>query len=91
MGVVLTRSPSPPPDALPLLTMAIESPGAKEDLQAINATENAISAVTKVCKYLDTRVPLETLLPRWLSWLPVTEDHEESPHVYSYLCDLIER
>lgn len=24
------------------------------------------------------------------SWLPVVEDHDESPHVYGYLCDLIE-
>jgi len=25
-----------------------------------------------------------------LSWLPVWEDDDESPHVYGYLCDLIE-
>lgn len=25
-----------------------------------------------------------------LSWLPVWEDSDESPHVYGYLCDLIE-
>lgn len=25
-----------------------------------------------------------------LSWLPVWEDGDESPHVYGYLCDLIE-
>lgn len=24
------------------------------------------------------------------NWLPVTEDEEESPHVYGYLCDLIQ-
>ena len=71
--------------------MAIQSPNAKEDLQAINATENAISAVTKVCKYIDAGVPLDSILPLWLSWLPVIEDKEEAPHVYNYLCDLIER
>ena len=71
--------------------MAIQAPYAKEDLQAINATENAISAVTKVCKYVDTGVPLDNILPLWLSWLPVIEDKEEAPHVYNYLCDLIER
>lgn len=79
-----------PVDALSLLTVAIQAPNAKEDLQAINATENAISAVTKVCKYIDT-VPLDSILPLWLSWLPVIEDKEEAPHVYNYLCDLIER
>ena len=78
-------------DAIPLLTIAIQSPDAKEDLQAVNATENAISAMTKICKHLDTSVPLESILPMWLSWLPVVEDKEEAPHVYNYLCDLIER
>ena len=24
------------------------------------------------------------------NWLPVTEDDEEAPHVYGYLCDLIQ-
>lgn len=26
----------------------------------------------------------------WLSWLPVWEDRDEAPHVYGYLCDLID-
>ena len=78
-------------EALPLLSNAINSPNAKEDNPAVNATENIISAVTKICKYLETGVPYESILPMWLSWLPVTEDKEEAPHVYSYLCDLIER
>jgi len=77
--------------ALQLLMTAIAAPNAREDSPAINATENAISAVTKICKYLETGVPYETVLPRWLSWLPVVEDKEEAPHVYNYLCDLIER
>lgn len=25
-----------------------------------------------------------------LTWLPVVEDEDEAPHVYEYLCDLIE-
>ena len=74
-----------------MLTMAIQSPNAKEDLQAVNATENAISAVTKILKHLESLVSMEEMLPLWLSWLPITEDKEEAPHVYSYLCDLIER
>lgn len=74
-----------------MLTVAIQSPNAKEDLQAINATENAVSAVTKILKHLESMVSMEEMLPLWLSWLPITEDKEEAPHVYSYLCDLIER
>lgn len=77
-------------DALSLLTVAIQSPNAREDSLSTNATENAISAVTKVCKYVDSGIPLDSILPMWLSWLPVIEDKEEAPHVYSYLCDLIE-
>ncbi len=70
--------------------MAIQMESAREDIQAINATENAISAVTKICKHIDS-VGREEILPLWLSWLPVVEDKEEAPHVYDYLCDLIER
>lgn len=30
------------------------------------------------------------VIPVWLSWLPVWEDTDEAPHVYGYLCDLID-
>ena len=78
-------------DALTLLTLAVQRSDAKEDLAAITATENAISAVSKICRHIEAGVPMETILPMWLSWLPVVEDREEAPHVYSYLCDLIEK
>ena len=71
--------------------MAIQRPDAKEDAPSINATENAISAITKICRHVETGVPMETILPLWFSWLPVVEDKEEAPHVYSYLCELIEK
>ena len=57
----------------------------------MHATENAISAVAKICRNLESSVPLDTVLPLWFSWLPVVEDKEEACHTYSYLCDLIER
>lgn len=78
-------------DALSPLMIAIQSPNAREDLPAIHATENAISAVAKICRYIESGVPYDTVLPLWLSWLPVVEDKEEACHVYTYLCDLIER
>jgi len=56
----------------------------------VSATENCVSAVTKICKYNATKVNVNEVLPSWLSWLPVVEDHVEAPHVYGYLCDLIE-
>lgn len=40
------------------------------------------------------RIPLHFLTPslylRRFSWLPVIEDEDEAPHVYGYLCDLIQ-
>ncbi len=33
---------------------------------------------------------MDTLITRWLTWLPVWEDGEETDHVYGYLCDLVE-
>jgi len=74
-----------------MLNLVISDKDARSDIHATNATENAISAVTKVCNCLEDQVPLEKVLPTWLSWLPVYEDKEEAPHVYSYLCKLIER
>ena len=78
-------------DALPMLSLIISDSESRSDLPATNATENAISAVTKVCLHLENQVPLESILPVWLSWLPVYEDKEEAPHIYSYLCKQIER
>lgn len=78
-------------DALPVLSLIISDRESRSDLSSTNATENAISAVTKVCLHLENQVPLDSILPVWLSWLPVYEDKEEAPHVYSYLCKQIEK
>jgi len=56
----------------------------------ISATENCISAVTKICKYNSSKINVNEIIPTWLTWLPVVEDHVEAPHVYGYLCDMIE-
>ena len=56
----------------------------------MNATENAISAVAKICKYNRGNIALNEVVPALIDALPITEDKEEAPHVYGYLCDLIE-
>lgn len=61
------------------------------DPRNICPTENAISALTKIMKYNSSAINLNELLPLWFSWLPVVEDADEAPHVYGYLCDLIEQ
>ncbi len=78
-------------DALDSIVISVQNPNAKEDRTAINATENAISAIARICKNLESSVPLDRILPMWLSWLPVVNDKEEACYTYSYLCDLIER
>lgn len=55
----------------------------------IYVTENAISSFGKILMHQPS-VNREELLPVWLSWLPVTKDHDESPVTYGTLCDLIQ-
>lgn len=76
-------------EAIPLLAKVISDPEGRSD-ENINATENAISAVTKILKHNSANVNVDEILQHWLSWLPVWEDKDEAPHVYGYLCDLIE-
>ncbi|CAF2813267.1 unnamed protein product [Rotaria sp. Silwood2] len=55
------------------------------------ATENTISAVTKIFKYnnlcVDNLIKFHQV---WFFWLPAHENTEEIPYVYGYLYDLIE-
>lgn len=77
--------------AVPSLVEIIQDPKSR-DQRNINATENAISALTKIMKYKPAAITnVDELLPMWLSWLPVIEDADEAPHVYGYLCDLVEQ
>ncbi|XP_013418000.1 importin-5-like isoform X1 [Lingula anatina] len=76
-------------EAIPRLLKVIQDPEARS-VDNISPTENAISAVTKICKYNPGNINIDEIIPHWLSWLPVWEDEEEAVHVYGYLCDLIE-
>lgn len=75
---------------VPALVEVINDPESR-DPRNINATENAISAVTKIMKYNSSQINLNEIIPLWFSWLPVIEDADEAPHVYGYMCDLIEQ
>ncbi|GLV41396.1 Karyopherin beta 3 [Carabus blaptoides fortunei] len=76
--------------ALPILLEVITDPESRS-IKNVNPTENAISAVTKILKYNSSQVKVvDDLILMWLNWLPVVEDDDEAPHVYGYLCDLIE-
>ncbi|CAG4963657.1 unnamed protein product [Parnassius apollo] len=70
-----------------LLADVVAAPDARS-VENLNATENAISAVAKIIKYNHSQVDRDQLITHWLTWLPVVEDVEEAPHVYSLLCEL---
>lgn len=76
-------------EAVPRLVEVINAPESRA-VENINPTENAISAVTKILKYNNKAINVDDMIQHWLTWLPVVEDEEESPHVYGYLCDLIQ-
>lgn len=77
-------------EALPPLFALISAPESRS-VENNTATENAVSAVTKILKFNNSCVDnIDKLHQVWLSWLPIHEDTEETPHVYGYLCDLIE-
>ncbi|KAK7080859.1 Importin-5, partial [Halocaridina rubra] len=75
--------------AIPLLVQVIQNPESRNEVN-LNPTENAIAAVTKILKYNSSAINRDEVIPVWLSWLPVWEDTDEAPHVYGYLCDLID-
>ncbi|CAG2257042.1 IPO5 [Mytilus edulis] len=76
-------------EALPLLVKMIQDPESRSPENA-NPTENAISAIAKICQHNNSQINVNDVLPMWLSWLPVWEDEDEAEPVYNYLCDLIE-
>ncbi|KAF9339339.1 Importin-5, partial [Linnemannia elongata] len=51
---------------------------------------NAISAVTKICKFNSSHFDINTVLPSWVQTLPILHDEEEAPMTYSYMLDLLE-
>ena len=63
---------------------------ARED-GTVYVTENAISAIAKICKFNSSKFNLESVLPAWLATLPIVNDDQEAPVVYTYLLDLLEQ
>lgn len=74
---------------IPLLIQVINDRESRT-VENIQATENAISAVTKILKFNSSAINVDQLLPTWFSWFPVYDDTEETPHIYGYLCDFVE-
>jgi len=77
------------PEVLKRLITIITLPQAREG-DNISATENAISAVGKICRYQSGAIDLAIVLEGWIGFLPVTDDKEESKVTYGNLCYFIE-
>jgi len=77
------------PDALNRLSVMVQDIEARSD-DNVHATENAISAIGKVCRYQSNAIDVTQVLPHWLSLLPVTHDKVESKIVYDSLCFFLE-
>ncbi|KAK9764647.1 importin subunit beta-3 [Basidiobolus ranarum] len=75
--------------AITPLFQLINAPNAR-DSDNVYVTENAIAAVTKVCKYNSSKFDVNTVIPVWFASLPIENDEEEAPHVYTYLLDLLD-
>ncbi|XP_013772605.1 importin-5-like [Limulus polyphemus] len=77
-------------DVVPLLVHMINMPDSRSP-ENLTATENAIAAITKILAYNSSQISVDEILPLWLNWLPVWEDEDEAPHVYGFLCTLLEQ
>ncbi len=75
--------------AVPALIEMIAAQDSRS-VENINPTENAISAVTKILKFNNSALHVDEIISHWINWLPTWEDEDEAPHIYSYLCDLVE-
>jgi len=78
------------PGALQALARVIQAPDAKDE-DNINATENAISSLGKLCEFQRGAIPgPESVLPQWLSFLPLLEDKVEARLVHDQLVRMLE-
>ncbi|CAG8588523.1 5786_t:CDS:10, partial [Dentiscutata erythropus] len=76
-------------EALSNLFQVINSDGSRRE-ENIYATENAISAITKILKFNNSKVDVNAVLPAWFASLPIIYDEEEAALTYTYLLDLLE-
>ena len=79
-----------PLECIPRLVSVAEHPEAKA-VENGPATDNAVSAIVKIIQFNCTKINPEELNSRLVSWLPIVSDEEEAVHVYSYMCDLLDK
>ena len=80
-------------DTISALGKTISGKGSREAPYS-TATDNAISAFSKVILYWHASIPqprLESFLASYLSWLPTHDDLLEGPVIYGILLNLLEK
>eukprot|EP00911_Craspedida_sp_UC1_P002453 UC1_evm1s1826 len=75
--------------ALPQLLAVVQDEGSRSD-DAVQATETAISALTKIATNEKYGVDLAEFIPMLVSWMPITEDVEEGVVIWGFICSMIE-
>jgi HEAT repeat protein len=75
--------------ALNPLFAIINDPKAR-DVDNVYVTENAISAVSKICRYNSSKFEVDPVISAWVAALPIVNDEEEAPTTYTYLMDLVD-
>ncbi|KAJ3084297.1 hypothetical protein HK102_000705 [Quaeritorhiza haematococci] len=68
----------------------INAPNSRDE-ENVMATENAISAIGKICHFFGAHFDVDSVLPAWVAALPIVNDDQEAPHTYSYLLELLQR
>lgn len=81
--------------ALPLLGAMIMRPTSRQH-KNVMATENAVSAVGKICHFVGDAAAsaagfgIDQMLAHWVDALPILYDGDEATHTYTYLLSLLE-
>ncbi|KAJ7541709.1 hypothetical protein O6H91_10G072300 [Diphasiastrum complanatum] len=77
-------------EALARLNEVISQPSSR-DADNVMATDNAVSALGKICQFQRECIDVAQVLPAWLSFLPVKGDLVEAKLVHEQLCVMVER
>jgi len=77
-------------EALSRLNFVISQPNARES-DNVMATDNAVSALGKICQFHRDSIDAAHVVPAWLSCLPIKGDLIEAKIVHEQLCSMVER
>lgn len=77
-------------EALSRLNTVTGQPNA-HDTSNIMATDNAVSALGKICQFHQDSIDTSQVIPAWLSFLPIKGDLVEAKVVHEQLCSMVER